>query len=179
MVLTRRGVMAAGTLAALTLSGKPADALGRIIRLGTPKPAPQAAFFTADGNSRTLADYKNKPLLVNLWATWCVPCVKELPSLAKLAGALQAEGFVVLPVSSDLGGAARVESFFKQHGISNLPVLIDKDGALMHAFGARGLPTTYVIDAAGDIVAYEEGGMDWDAPQVASRLRSLVGGATG
>jgi thiol-disulfide isomerase/thioredoxin len=116
-------------------------------------------------------------VLVNLWATWCAPCVAELPSLAKLAQAMRGDGLVVLPISSDHGGASRVEAFFKEHGITGLPVLIDKDAALTHAFQARGLPRSYAINPAGLIVAKEEGGLDWAAPSVAEKLRQLAGTA--
>jgi peroxiredoxin len=174
MVLRRREVVAGGTLTALLLSGKRAAAMGQVMELKPPRPAPATPFYTADGAPRTLGDYRGKNLLVNLWATWCMPCVRELPSLSALAGKIGAEGFTFLPISSDIGGAPRVEAFFKQHGITNLPVLIDKDMALMQAFGARGLPSTYVINAKGMIVGLEEGGMNWNAPDIVAGLRALV-----
>ena len=174
MMMTRRGLIAVGTVAALALGGKPAFALGELTRVTPPRPAPEVAFTTADGQRRTLADYKGKPVLVNLWATWCPPCVKELPSLAALARTLRGAGFAVLPISSDMGGAARVEAFYKQHAIDDLPVLIDKGAALMEAFHAGGLPTTFIIDAKGLIVGMEEGGMDWQAPGIAATLEHLV-----
>ncbi|HET6182820.1 MAG TPA: TlpA disulfide reductase family protein [Acetobacteraceae bacterium] len=177
MILKRREMLAGATLASVLLAGKRAAALGQIMRLEPPRAAPDAAFTTGDGKSRILADYKGKSLLVNLWATWCAPCVRELPSLAALAATLGKDGIDVLPISSDLGGAPTVEAFYRDHGIAGLPVLIDKDAALTHAFGARGLPTTYLIDPQGKIVGLEEGGMDWARPEVAEAVRRLLGGA--
>lgn len=175
MRLTRRGLLAAGTVAMLALPRKPRAAeLARLVPVSPPRPAPDGAFHTADGATRRIADYAGKPLLVNLWATWCAPCVAELPSLAALAGTLADKGILVLPISADRGGAKTVEAFYAAHQIAGLPVLVDQDAALMHAFGARGLPTTYVIDGAGRIVGMEEGGMDWATPGVADALGKLL-----
>lgn len=175
MMMKRREVLAAGTVAAAALPGKPAHAAAQILTVTPPEAAPQTPFFTAAGASRTLADYRGKSLLVNLWATWCAPCVQEMPSLAAAARTLRGLGFAVLPISSDMGGAPRVEAFFKQHGISGLPVLIDRNAALLHAFGAPGLPSTYVIDRAGRIVGRKVGGMDWDRRTVIAELKELAG----
>lgn len=178
MTLTRRGLLAAGTVATLLCARKPRSAraaeLGKLVPVSPPKPAPEVIFYTADGTARRLADYIGKPLVVNLWATWCPPCVKELPTLAALAHSLADKGILVLPVSSDRGGAKTVKAFYAAHGIDGLPVLIDKDSALMHAFGIQGLPTTFLIDRSGRIVGVEQGGMDWNAPGVAEAVRKLV-----
>lgn len=178
MTLTRRGLLAAGTVAALLGARKPHSAraaeLGKLLPVSPPRPAPEAIFHTADGTARRLADYIGKPLVVNLWATWCPPCVKELPTLAALAHSLADKGILVLPVSSDRGGAKTVKAFYAAHGIDGLPVLIDKDSALTHAFGIQGLPTTFLIDRTGKIVGVEQGGMDWSTQEAAAEVRKLV-----
>ncbi len=175
MTLTRRGLLAAGTVATLLPARKPCAAEMGTLAAVSPHPAPGVAFQAADGTARTLGAFKGRPLLVNLWATWCPPCVAELPSLSALAHTLFSEGMVVLPISSDRGGAEAVEAFYTAHEIHDLPVLLDHDAALMHAFGARGLPSTYVIDREGNIVGMEEGGMDWNRPGVAEAVRRLAG----
>ncbi len=179
MMPTRRGLLAAGTVATLLSARKPGRAwaaeLARLVPVTPPRPAPETPFQTANGSSQRIADYAGKQLVVNLWATWCAPCVAELPSLAALARGLAAESILVLPISSDRGGAKAVEAFYDAHGITGLPVLIDKEAALTHAFGARGLPSTYVIDGAGRIVGMEEGGMDWNTPDAAKAVRELSG----
>lgn len=173
--LTRRGLLVAGTVAAVLAGRKPRAAeLATLQAVTPPRPAPDAPFQTAEGTTRHLADYAGKPVLVNLWATWCPPCVAELPSLATFARTLAPEGIRVLPISADRGGAKTVESFYAAHAITGLPVLIDPDMGLMHAFGAQGLPTTYVIDAAGRIVGMEEGGMDWGTQEVANALHAML-----
>lgn len=175
MRMTRRGLLVAGTVAAALTGRKPRAAeLATLHPVTPPRPAPDAPFKTADGATRRLADYAGKPVLVNLWATWCAPCVAELPSLAAFAQTLAAQGIRVLPVSADRGGTKTVEAFYAAHAITGLPVLVDPDMGLMHAFGAQGLPTTYVIDAAGRIVGMEEGGMDWGTPEVANALQALL-----
>ncbi len=180
MMLTRRGLLAAGTLATLLLGRKPGAAAAEfatLVPIAPPRPVPDTTFQTSDEASRQLADYTGKPLILNLWATWCPPCVAELPSLAALARDL-GQDVLVLPISSDRGGAKAVAAFYAAHDITGLPVLTDKDAALMHALGARGLPTTYVIDRDSKIVGMEEGGMDWSTPTVAETIRKLVGSGT-
>jgi thiol-disulfide isomerase/thioredoxin len=183
MRLTRRGLLAAGTVAALQSVRKPpwarASELGSLVAVTPPRGAPDAPFHSPDGTAHRLSDYKGEALVVNLWATWCAPCVAELPSLAALARDAGEAGIRVLPISSDRGGAPVVSDFFVDHKITGLPVLIDKDAALMHAFGVRGLPTTFVIDREGQIVGMEEGGLDWSTPEVLAQLRKLTGAGGG
>ncbi|MGH7211221.1 MAG: TlpA disulfide reductase family protein, partial [Acetobacteraceae bacterium] len=170
------GLLVAGTVATLLDPRKPhAQTIGELTRVTPPRPAPEVVFHTADGSARRIADYAGKPVLVNLWATWCPPCVAELPSLAALARALAPQGILVLPISADRGGAKTVEAFYAAHAITGLPVLTDADSALMHAFAVPGLPTTFVIDAEGRIVGMEEGGMDWNAPSVPGVLHRMWG----
>ena len=111
---------------------------------GTPRvkaeggPLPEGFRFTlADGTVRTIGDYAGKGVVLNLWATWCVPCVAEMPALDTLAGAVQGSRVVVLPLSSDRGGAAAVERFCATGG-EHLPVLLDPGGAAARAWGCGG-----------------------------------------
>jgi len=140
--------------------------------LDPPKPLP---FIAADGRSTTLADFVGKGVLLNLWATWCVPCDAELPSLDVLAGSLAAEGIVVLPLSSDRGGAPVVERYYKAHGITHLGIWTDPEGAALHALGARGIPTTLILDRQGRERARLEGGIDWAGDDAAGAVRKLTG----
>jgi thiol-disulfide isomerase/thioredoxin len=183
--LTRRGVLTAGTLAAalaprkpraaLPGSGDPAGLPGlRLLR--PPQPPPAIRFADAAGAFHTLPAYRGKGVVLNLWATWCPPCVRELPSLAAMARRLAPAGIVVLPLSADLGGTAVVQRYFQAHGITGLPVLLDPDGSAMHALGARGVPTTYLIDPAGKEVGWVEGAQDWSAPASLARVKALIGG---
>ena len=105
-------------------------------------PLPEFKWTTADGTVRTMADLAGQGVVLNFWATWCVPCVVEMPALDDLARQMAAEGVAVLALSSDRGGAAVVTKFFQDKGITTLPVLLDPRGEAARAFGAKGLPTT-------------------------------------
>lgn len=139
------------------------------------RPLPEFSFNTAEGVARSMADFRGRPALINLWATWCPPCVAEMPALDRTAAALAEEGFAVLPLSSDRGGAAQVQAFYTRTGVANLPVLLDPRGAAARALGARGLPTTIIVDRAGQEVARLEGEATWDSPAMLDRLRRLAG----
>ena len=188
MLIGRRGLVAGGvglgvaTVAAVALVGKPQPEVlrpsaperlrGMDAMVRTSKPAPAIEFSDAAGASHTLADYRGKGVVLNLWATWCGPCVAEMPSLLALSRA--AQGFAVLPLSIDHGGAAVVGPWLAQHGASDLPVLLDSKQAAVAAFGARGVPTTFVIDRAGMLRGTLEGGADWSTPAAQAAVRALL-----
>ena len=177
----RRALLAAaGTVAALGVARKPLAA-GAMQDLAALRPArkdmavPEIRFTAADGAARTLADYAGQGVVLNLWATWCPPCVAEMPALDELARDLRAERVAVLALSSDRGGAAVVERFYKDRGIRDLSVLLDPRGDAARALGVRGLPTTLVIDRKGRERARVEGPADWAAPASVRAIRDLVG----
>jgi thiol-disulfide isomerase/thioredoxin len=181
MMIKRRHLFAAGggSLAAAAIPGKPhaesLSALQGLMRSDPPRDLPETGFVTADGTAHSLSDFAGRGMVVNLWATWCAPCVAEMPSLESLAKALAPVDIAVLPLSSDRGGAATVAGWFGQHGITGLPVLLDPRGALARAFGARGLPTTIIVNTANQEVARLEGAADWGTPRVVAMIRDLVG----
>jgi len=113
--------------------------------------------------------------VINLWATWCPPCVAEMPALDRLQGMLRAERIAVLALSSDRGGRAQVEPFYQRLGLKELTIWLDPRGAAARALGARGLPTTVIIDRVGREVARLEGEAAWDAPALVAAVRRLVG----
>ncbi len=133
-------------------------------------PAPDAAFANGDGEQTTLAQIADgKPLLVNLWASWCAPCVKELPTLDKLS---QTPGVAVqvAAVSQDSGPHASVEAFLTSHKIANLEAYQDKDMHLSGALNAQVLPTSVLFDAKGKEVWRYVGDRDWTSPESAKLL---------
>jgi thiol-disulfide isomerase/thioredoxin len=132
-------------------------------------------FTGADGSTHSLAEYAGKGVVLNLWATWCVPCVREMPALDGLAKLVAPDGIVVLPVSSDHGGAAAVQRFYSEHGIKNLPVLLDPMGTLAHALNVRGIPTTLLIDKDGQEVGWLEGSADWSSADAVTVVRRAKG----
>ncbi|MDB5370884.1 MAG: TlpA family protein disulfide reductase [Roseomonas sp.] len=141
-----------------------------------PKPVPPLTFTDAGGKPYDLGAFAGKPLLINLWATWCAPCVAEMPALDRAQEALKDEGWVVLPLSSDRGGRAQVDPFYQRTGLKHLGIWLDPRGAAARALGARGLPTSVVIGRAGQEVARLEGEAAWDSPSMLAALRAIAGG---
>ncbi|TLU73751.1 TlpA family protein disulfide reductase [Lichenicoccus roseus] len=142
-----------------------------------PAALPALAFTTADGVRRTLADYAGRGVILNFWATWCTPCVSEMPALDALAGAMAASKppMTVLAVSLDRAGAAAVTPFYASHGIRNLPVLLDPHSETMMALRLDGIPTTLVIDRGGQEVARIQGPVRWDDRDAAASLQRMAG----
>ena len=132
--------------------------------------APTAAFKGADGRDVQLSDFAGRPLLVNVWATWCAPCKVEMPTLDALA-ALEEGKISVVAVSQDLEGRAPVQAFFKATKVANLEPYTDEDNALLGALGANvALPTTVLYDSDGKEVWRVSGGLEWDDAEVAKLL---------
>jgi len=142
-----------------------------ITRAAPPRLLPPASFKALDGSVKTLADFRGKPVLLNFWATWCVPCVAELPELDHLAGT--DSGLVVIAVSADRGGAAVVGPFLAAHHITRATVLLDQGNDTVHALGVVGFPTTLLIDATGHLRGTMEGPASWGAG--ADAIAAIVG----
>lgn len=131
----------------------------------------------ADENDKqvSLDQFKGKPLVVNIWATWCPVCVKKMGTLNRFAEKFQAKGGRVISVSQDQGGVSTVRAYYARNGYNNLPIFIDSSGALLNAFGARGLPTSVFIDAQGKILGRLEGGIDWESSEVNTLIDEYFG----
>jgi thiol-disulfide isomerase/thioredoxin len=139
-----------------------------------PVAAPPLQFTDAKGKNLSLANYAGHVLVVNLWATWCGPCVAEIPSFAALAGQIQPFGGLVLPISIDANGAQAVRPFYDLHRIAGLPVLLDPDGDNLDVLNTDGVPITIIINPAGRLVARVDGAANWNTPRVQAFLRSLA-----
>jgi thiol-disulfide isomerase/thioredoxin len=133
--------------------------------LDPPVPAPLEAFTDLAGNRIRLADLKGRVVLLNFWATWCAPCIREMPSLDRLQAGLGERGLAVVAVSIDRGGAEVIRPFAKRLGLAHLGLYHDPKGALFRAFGVTGLPTSFLIDRQGGIVGAYAGPAEWDGPE--------------
>ncbi|GLR65728.1 hypothetical protein GCM10010909_04060 [Acidocella aquatica] len=182
--MSRRSIIAAAGLAAAAGWGKFSAAqiaesdlpdAAEVMTRMAPVIAPPMVFTSAKGKRLTLADYAGHPLLVNLWATWCGPCVAELPSFASLAPRLKASDALILPISIDLEGAAAVAPFYTSHGITDLPILLDPNGDNMNVLNTDGIPVTIVINAAGQMVARLDGAANWNTGAVVEFMHGLRG----
>jgi thiol-disulfide isomerase/thioredoxin len=137
-----------------------------------PKPAPAVTFADATGAHHGLDAFKGRYVLVNLWATWCGPCVNELPALARLA--TFAPGLKVVPINMD---TTRIDpaAFLKDHQAGNLPVYSDSERMLMRSFLAVSMPLTVLIDPNGKVVARADGPADWDNPESVAYFKRITG----
>jgi thiol-disulfide isomerase/thioredoxin len=124
------------------------------------RPAPTTRFTGPDDDALTLADFRGKPLLVNFWATWCAPCVAEMPTLDRLA-ARSVDRLSVIAVAQDRQGAAIVDPWFRRARLTRLLPYLDPDSRLLGAAGGAGLPVTILYDAQGREVWRVVGALDW------------------
>lgn len=139
-----------------------------------PRPAPEVAFQDRDGNPLSLEDFRGQVVVLNLWATWCGPCRREMPSLDRLQAAHGGERLHVLPLSVDRGDLAQIETFYDEVGITHLEIYRDPKAAASRALGAFGLPTTVVFDAEGREVGRLLGPAEWDGPEAVALLESII-----
>lgn len=146
----------------------------KFIPSGDPRPAPQTGFTTGDGKAMTLADARGKVLVVNFWATWCVPCVQEMAALDRLQGALGGDDLTVMAISQDRGGLDVVQPFYGKLGLTRLGVYLDPKGAVARDFKVEALPVTVVIDRKGREVGRMVGPAAWDSPRAVALLRHYL-----
>jgi thiol-disulfide isomerase/thioredoxin len=147
-------------------------AVGRLDRSRAGSAAPYAIFQDPAGEPASLQDFRGKPVLLNLWATWCAPCVAEMPTLDELAAS---RGDIeVLAVSQDMGGADKVDAFFAERKFRMLEPYLDPELALMTGLKVDTLPTTILYDASGREVWRMTGMEDWQG----ERARALIAEAT-
>jgi thiol-disulfide isomerase/thioredoxin len=150
--------------------------IGEFIPAATPQPAPEISLADTSGQSVVLADFKGKFVLVNLWATWCQPCLKEMPSLVALQARL-GSALTVLAISEDRGGADVVQPYVAKLGLESLKICLDPKSTATHAFTVQGLPTSFVIDRDGQILGKVEGGAEWDSDKMRAVLDKLLSGS--
>jgi thiol-disulfide isomerase/thioredoxin len=188
VVMSRRTMLAAGTSAACLAAGRShahglASGLASLAEalkpIEPPTEAPDITFTGQDGNQHHLSEFRGRGMVINFWATWCAPCVAEMPSLSALSKTLAPADIAVLPLSSDRGGADVVGRWFQTHDVTGLPVLIDPKGEAARAFDARGIPTTVVIDREGRARAKVEGAADWSTPAAVTLIERLVNAGRG
>ena len=139
-----------------------------------PKPAPDTAFLDAAGKEITLADFKGRVVLLNFWATWCAPCIRELPSLDRLQAAMGGDDFTVLAVNENRAGAKVAKPFMEKLGLKHLTLNVDRKMALARALGLRGMPTTYLIDRDGKVLGSLAGVAEWDEKDAKALIRYYI-----
>lgn len=157
-----------GEVAALTVATQPADLRG-------------IAFDDGQGRKTSVGAFKGKTILLNLWATWCVPCRAEMPSLDKLQSSLGSDRFSVVPVNVDTASLDKPRSFLRDIGATALPYYSDNSADILQALRQNqkliGLPTSILIGADGCEIGTMAGPAQWDSPDAKALIQKSIGGA--
>lgn len=139
-----------------------------------PIAAPLVAFLDPDGNTIKLDAFMNRIVVLNFWATWCAPCIKELPSLDRLQASLDPDQARVVLVTIDRKGTEVAQPFLKDLGIKNLTTYADLQAELAQSLGAIGLPMTVILDREGRVRGQLQGDADWDSDAAKALVRHYV-----
>lgn len=143
--------------------------------LNEPAAVPELKFVDGSEKPLSLAEFKGRPVLLNVWATWCLPCRKEMPSLDRLQAKFDPAKFLVLTLSIDRAGIPAVKKFYADLGIKSLGVYVDQSSAALHQLGLIGIPGTLLINPDGKEIGRKLGPAEWDSPEVIALLREHFG----
>ena len=159
------------------LAGAPSDPAASSTELTVfdeSRDLPEIHFSNAAGRELTLADFRGKIVLLNIWATWCMPCRKEMPALDRLQAQLGGNDFQVLPLSIDRNGVTAVKRFYGELGVQKLAIYLDPAVAAPRALGAAGVPATVLIERDGRESARKMGAAGWDSPEMIALFRRRI-----
>jgi thiol-disulfide isomerase/thioredoxin len=145
-----------------------------------PKPLdlPDLSFADANGGAKTLANFNGKVVLLNIWASWCVPCREEMPQLDKLQAELGGKDFDVVAVNIDRGGGDKAKKFLDETGATHLVPYTDPSGKLFAAVKAVGMPTTLLLDRDGKEIGRLVGPADWGSEEAKRLIEAAIGGSS-
>lgn len=163
-----------GGAAAGPLAGLNKGAMAPLLVRPKPLDLPEFTFAAADGKSKSLADFRGKIVLLNIWATWCVPCREEMPALDALETKLGGKDFAVVAVNIDKGGPEKAAAFLKETGATQLTLYTDPSGKLFSTLKAVGMPTTLLIDRDGKEIARLVGPADWASPEAVAVIEAAI-----
>lgn len=142
--------------------------------LETPRPLPELRFVDGDGREMTLNAFKGQMVLLNIWATWCVPCREEMPSLDRLQAKLGSADFRVVPLSIDREGLPAVKAFYEELGLKALGIYVDQTSKASRLLSAVGIPTTLLVDRERREIGRTIGPAEWDSDEVLRVLKRYV-----
>ena len=154
--------------------GAAQEPIENLVVHNAPKPLPPIKFENDAGQGRSLSDFKGKVLVLNIWATWCVPCRREMPTLDRLQARLGGPDFEVVPISIDRGGIDAIRKFYADIAVHSLAMYVDKSGQVLHDLGAVGLPTTLIVNRNGQEFGRVIGPAEWDSATIMQFLNSIV-----
>jgi thiol-disulfide isomerase/thioredoxin len=139
-----------------------------------PESLPEVTFQDANGRARTLADWRGKVVLLNLWATWCLPCRKEMPALDRLQSELASDSFAVVAVSIDRSGLPGARKFLEQAGVARLALYADATARMASTLRAAGLPASLLLDREGREIGRLLGPAAWDSEDAKRLIRAAL-----
>jgi thiol-disulfide isomerase/thioredoxin len=148
--------------------------MSKFVLFKEPWPAPSTPFLDGDENTTDLSRFRGKVVLLNFWATWCYPCLLEMPSLDALQAALGGRNFVVVALSIDRGGMADVKRFFRKQKLATLDHYVDPVGKVGPGFRLRGVPASFIIDHDGLVRAFLPGPADWNSSDARAVIRHYI-----
>jgi thiol-disulfide isomerase/thioredoxin len=173
--------LAAGAIAGIALitsrSGDPPESptptapVSRLVLHDQPVPVPAFGFIDAGGVPLSLDSFKGRTVLLNIWATWCAPCRKEMPSLDRLQAVMGGPDFQVAALSIDRGGPTSVRAFFGEVGLTRLGIYLDPPSVSTRVLNVAGIPTTLLIDGEGREIGRATGPAEWDSPEMKALIR--------
>jgi thiol-disulfide isomerase/thioredoxin len=140
----------------------------------TPQPLPPLHFEDGAGAAMTLADFRGRVVLLNLWATWCGPCRTEMPALDRLQGKMAGPDFTVVPLSIDHRGRDAVARFYRDLGLTSLGIYVDRSGEAAYALEVSGMPTSLLLDREGRELARVIGAAAWDDAEMMARIKGYL-----
>lgn len=148
--------------------------IGLGLRIAPKAPSPDLTFTDGDGRATTMADFRGRVVLLNLWATWCVPCRQEISSLDRVQARLGGPDFQVIALSVDRAGAPVVRRFYDEIGVRRLSMFLDTTGNAVRQLNAPGLPTTLLLDRAGREIGRFVGSAEWDTPAIVETIEKAL-----
>ena len=172
----KRGVFALLLLLFAFLNSAAVVADGAAVAPSREDAPPMTSVITDEtGAELLMADLAGRTVLVNFWATWCAPCVAELPALSRAAAALAKDDIVVMLVSIDRGGAAKALAFLDRLAVTGVRLGFDPKARLSREVGVRGLPTTLLLTPSQDSAWRFVGPYEWDSDEMLALIRELAG----
>jgi thiol-disulfide isomerase/thioredoxin len=182
----RKALIVLGTAAALFAAvplmhraGRDALPFEPLSMHASPRALPELRFTDARGTPTSLAAFRGRVVLLNVWATWCPPCREEMPTLDRLQGMLGGPDFEVVTLSIDRGGLPAVQAFFREIGVKHLRPYVDTSAEAQETLGLAGIPLTLLIDREGRELGRKVGPAQWDAPQTVQAIRAYLGRPAG
>jgi thiol-disulfide isomerase/thioredoxin len=156
------------------LAGLSKGAMAPLLVRPMPLDLPDINFNNANGATKSLADWRGKVVLLNIWATWCVPCRDEMPALDRLQTELGGSGFEVVAVNIDKNGSEKARAFLQETGATHLALYTDPSGKLFAQLKAVGMPTTLLVDRNGKEIGRLIGPADWGSPEAKRVIEAAV-----